>query len=82
LQRFLQTSGEGGGFIIGSSSGREHGIPENAGWIDTIGVRAPFLPSHPSRAAAIRHDETLVKPVNACDFCYYCLDINFLHRVK
>lgn len=26
------------GFIIGSSSGREYGVPENVGWIDSIGV--------------------------------------------
>jgi GNAT superfamily N-acetyltransferase len=48
LQRFLQTSGEGGGIIIGSSSGREYGIPENAGWIDTIGV----LPEYQNKGIA------------------------------
>jgi len=26
------------GFILGSASGWEYGIPENVGWIDTIGV--------------------------------------------
>jgi GNAT superfamily N-acetyltransferase len=26
------------GFILGSSSGWEYGIPENIGWIDTLGV--------------------------------------------
>jgi N-acetylglutamate synthase-like GNAT family acetyltransferase len=26
------------GFILGSASGWEYGVPENVGWIDTIGV--------------------------------------------
>ena len=26
------------GFILGDASGCEYGIPENIGWIDTIGV--------------------------------------------
>jgi len=26
------------GFILGDASGWEYGIPENIGWIDTIGV--------------------------------------------
>ena len=26
------------GFILGSASGWEYGIPENVGWIDTVGV--------------------------------------------
>ncbi len=33
-----EIEGEVVGFILGSSSGWEHGIPNNIGWIDTIGV--------------------------------------------
>ncbi len=35
---------EGGviGFVIGDASGWEYGIPENIGWIDTIGVDPAF----------------------------------------
>jgi hypothetical protein len=51
----------------------------------TIGqesARAPFLPSHPSRATGRRREKALAEPVNACDFGDYCLDMNFLHRVE
>jgi GNAT superfamily N-acetyltransferase len=30
------------GFILGSASGWEYGIPENVGWIDTLGVIKAF----------------------------------------
>jgi len=30
------------GFILGTASGWEYGIPENVGWIDTLGVIKPF----------------------------------------
>jgi len=30
------------GFILGNASGWEHGIPDNVGWIDTIGVRKDY----------------------------------------
>lgn len=30
------------GFILGSASGWEYGIPENIGWIDTIGVKKEY----------------------------------------
>ncbi|MFH1350353.1 MAG: GNAT family N-acetyltransferase [Pseudomonadota bacterium] len=30
------------GFIIGDASGWEYGVPENIGWIDTIGVDPSF----------------------------------------
>ncbi len=34
-----EVSGRVIGFILGSSSGWEYGIPENIAWIDTLGVR-------------------------------------------
>jgi predicted N-acetyltransferase YhbS len=30
------------GFILGSASGWEYGIPENVAWIDTLGVRSEY----------------------------------------
>jgi N-acetylglutamate synthase-like GNAT family acetyltransferase len=30
------------GFILGKGSGWEYGIPENIGWIDTLGVIKPY----------------------------------------
>ncbi len=30
------------GFILGSASGWEYGIPENVAWIDTLGVRKEY----------------------------------------
>ena len=30
------------GFILGSASGWEYGIPENVAWIDTLGVRNEY----------------------------------------
>jgi len=30
------------GFILGDASGWEYGVPENIGWIDTIGVDPSF----------------------------------------
>lgn len=30
------------GFIVGSASGWEYGIPENIAWIDTLGVRKEY----------------------------------------
>lgn len=30
------------GFILGSTSGREYGIPENIAWIDTLGVTKEY----------------------------------------
>lgn len=33
-----EIEGEVVGFILGSSSGWEYGVPDNIGWIDTIGV--------------------------------------------
>ena len=33
-----EVNGEVIGFVIGDASGWEYGVPENIGWIDTIGV--------------------------------------------
>ncbi len=33
-----EVDGKVAGFIIGDASGWEYGVPENIGWIDTIGV--------------------------------------------
>jgi GNAT superfamily N-acetyltransferase len=33
-----EVNGKAIGFILGSASGWEYGIPENVGWIDTLGV--------------------------------------------
>ncbi len=30
------------GFILGSASGWEYGVPESVGWIDTVGVRKEY----------------------------------------
>ncbi|GAG50366.1 unnamed protein product, partial [marine sediment metagenome] len=32
-----EMEGKGVGFILGDASGWEYGVPENIGWIDTIG---------------------------------------------
>ncbi|MBP8626763.1 MAG: GNAT family N-acetyltransferase [Syntrophorhabdales bacterium] len=37
-----EISGELIGFILGSASGWEYGIPENVAWIDTIGVKKEY----------------------------------------
>jgi ribosomal protein S18 acetylase RimI-like enzyme len=37
-----EVNGQVIGFILGTSSGWEYGIPENVGWIDTLGVLKPF----------------------------------------
>ena len=37
-----ELEGEVIGFVIGDASGWEYGIPENIGWIDTIGVDPAF----------------------------------------
>jgi ribosomal protein S18 acetylase RimI-like enzyme len=37
-----ESNGKMIGFILGSASGWEYGIPENVGWIDTLGVVKEF----------------------------------------
>ena len=37
-----EVSGRVIGFILGSASGWEYGIPENIAWIDTLGVRKEY----------------------------------------
>ena len=37
-----EVNGKVVGFILGSTSGWEYGIPENVAWIDTIGVRSEY----------------------------------------
>jgi len=37
-----EINGEIIGFILGSASGWEYGIPENVAWIDTIGVKKEY----------------------------------------
>ena len=34
----VEMDGRVGAFILGDASGWEYGVPENIGWIDTIGV--------------------------------------------
>ena len=45
-----EIQGKAVGFIIGSSSAWEYGVPENVGWIDTIGV----LPEYQNKYHAAR----------------------------
>jgi predicted N-acetyltransferase YhbS len=37
-----EVNGKVVGFILGSASGWEYGIPENVAWIDTLGVRNEY----------------------------------------
>ena len=37
-----EVNGKMVGFILGSTSGWEYGIPENVAWIDTLGVRNEY----------------------------------------
>ncbi|HOV89710.1 MAG TPA: GNAT family N-acetyltransferase [Syntrophorhabdaceae bacterium] len=37
-----EVNGELIGFILGSASGWEYGIPENVAWIDTLGVKKEY----------------------------------------
>jgi predicted N-acetyltransferase YhbS len=37
-----EVNGEVVGFILGTASGWEYGIPENVAWIDTLGVRKEY----------------------------------------
>jgi predicted N-acetyltransferase YhbS len=37
-----EVNGQVVGFILGSASGWEYGIPENVAWIDTLGIRNEY----------------------------------------
>jgi len=37
-----EVNGQMIGFILGSASGWEYGVPENVAWIDTLGVRKEY----------------------------------------
>ncbi|HUL31508.1 MAG TPA: GNAT family N-acetyltransferase [Thermodesulfobacteriota bacterium] len=52
-----ETEGEVVGFILGDVSGWEFGVPENIGWIDTIGVD----PVHQKKGIATALAKELIK---------------------
>jgi len=47
------------GFILGDASGWEYGVPENIGWIDTIGV----APSYQRKGVAKMLIEEMLNPM-------------------